>query len=287
MRSMRRIFLDFRMGSGRGAVHMRPWMRLCGDHDEACKLGAGRRHSGLFRCHRSRVAGKVRRAPDRGQAGDPPYQEVAQCRGVGGWERSRKRGFPKGEVSALCWRTSIFTMCSISGPTAGDGNKRAVKCYRAFCRRFRGRVSVPGGCRAVWGRASGAPVLGTATERRGKTRLIEFGRFAAGNRAKRGEGKPESFDFLGFSHVRTDPEGEVYCASADREEDAGQIEGSEGGTSAQAAASRFGGRAMVADRVAGALPLFWSAQQYAKWQPFDTMLAGCGIGPSVTEPTAG
>ncbi|EMI41568.1 group II intron reverse transcriptase/maturase [Rhodopirellula sp. SWK7] len=34
-----------------------------------------------------------------------------------------------------------------------------------------------------------------------KTRLIEFGRFAARNRKRRGEGKPESFDFLGFTHT--------------------------------------------------------------------------------------
>ena len=33
-----------------------------------------------------------------------------------------------------------------------------------------------------------------------KTRLIEFGRFAAENRLRRGEGKPETFDFLGFTH---------------------------------------------------------------------------------------
>ena len=33
-----------------------------------------------------------------------------------------------------------------------------------------------------------------------KTRLIEFGRFAAANREKRGERKPETFDFLGFTH---------------------------------------------------------------------------------------
>jgi RNA-directed DNA polymerase len=33
-----------------------------------------------------------------------------------------------------------------------------------------------------------------------KTRLIEFGRFAAERRAKRGAGKPETFDFLGFAH---------------------------------------------------------------------------------------
>jgi RNA-directed DNA polymerase len=33
-----------------------------------------------------------------------------------------------------------------------------------------------------------------------KTRLIEFGRLAANNRKRRGEDKPESFDFLGFTH---------------------------------------------------------------------------------------
>ena len=34
-----------------------------------------------------------------------------------------------------------------------------------------------------------------------KTRLIEFGRFAAERRAARGLGKPETFDFLGFTHM--------------------------------------------------------------------------------------
>src|SRR5487761_791397 len=34
-----------------------------------------------------------------------------------------------------------------------------------------------------------------------KTRLIEFGRFAAENRKRRGEGKPETFNFLGFTHI--------------------------------------------------------------------------------------
>ena len=33
-----------------------------------------------------------------------------------------------------------------------------------------------------------------------KTRLIEFGRFAIANRRRRGKGRPESFDFLGFTH---------------------------------------------------------------------------------------
>ena len=35
----------------------------------------------------------------------------------------------------------------------------------------------------------------------GKTRLIEFGRHAARHRKARGLGKPETFDFLGFTHI--------------------------------------------------------------------------------------
>jgi RNA-directed DNA polymerase len=34
-----------------------------------------------------------------------------------------------------------------------------------------------------------------------KTRLLEFGPFAAENRKRRGEGKPETFHFLGFTHI--------------------------------------------------------------------------------------
>ena len=34
-----------------------------------------------------------------------------------------------------------------------------------------------------------------------KTRLIEFGRFAARNRKRRGDSKPETFEFLGFTHI--------------------------------------------------------------------------------------
>jgi RNA-directed DNA polymerase len=34
-----------------------------------------------------------------------------------------------------------------------------------------------------------------------KTRLIQFGRFAAEDRRRGGKGKPETFDFLGFTHI--------------------------------------------------------------------------------------
>ena len=36
-----------------------------------------------------------------------------------------------------------------------------------------------------------------------KTRLIEFGRFAKTNRDRRGVGKPDTFDFLGFTDYCT------------------------------------------------------------------------------------
>lgn len=40
-----------------------------------------------------------------------------------------------------------------------------------------------------------------------KTRLIEFGRFASANRSKKGQSKPETFDFLGFTH---------YCSKSNK-----------------------------------------------------------------------
>jgi len=36
-----------------------------------------------------------------------------------------------------------------------------------------------------------------------KTRLIEFGKYAVGNHKRKGKGKPETFDFLGFTHICT------------------------------------------------------------------------------------
>jgi len=40
-----------------------------------------------------------------------------------------------------------------------------------------------------------------------KTRMIEFGRYAEENRKRRGEGRPETFDFLGFTH---------YCSKSNK-----------------------------------------------------------------------
>jgi len=40
-----------------------------------------------------------------------------------------------------------------------------------------------------------------------KTKILEFGRFAAENRKRKGRGKPETFDFLGFTH---------YCSKSSK-----------------------------------------------------------------------
>ena len=43
-----------------------------------------------------------------------------------------------------------------------------------------------------------------------KTRLIEFGRFAAERRAVRGIRKPDTFDFLGFSVLQKHTDKEFF-----------------------------------------------------------------------------
>ncbi|HKW91280.1 MAG TPA: group II intron reverse transcriptase/maturase [Methylomirabilota bacterium] len=43
-----------------------------------------------------------------------------------------------------------------------------------------------------------------------KTRLVQFGRYAAQQRAARGLGRPETFDFLGFTHICAKTRGGVF-----------------------------------------------------------------------------
>ena len=57
-----------------------------------------------------------------------------------------------------------------------------------------------------------------------KTRLIEFGRHADWKRRKRGLGKPETFDFLGFTHICAKGKARTVLGQAhhDRQADAGE-----------------------------------------------------------------
>ena len=74
-----------------------------------------------------------------------------------------------------------------------------------------------------------------------KTRLIEFGRNAARNRAARGDGKPETFDFLGFTHyLREDQERAVLAEAKDNlEADAGEACRGQGPDQATPASTPF------------------------------------------------
>ena len=80
-----------------------------------------------------------------------------------------------------------------------------------------------------------------------KTRLIEFGRFAAQQPQGAGLGKPETFDFLGFTHIcGTSKAGRfIILRHTIRQADAGQAPAGQGGDEADDA---------PADPGAGALP---------------------------------
>jgi hypothetical protein len=65
-----------------------------------------------------------------------------------------------------------------------------------------------------------------------KIRLIRFGRNAAKQREMRGEGEPETFDFLGFTHfcTRSRTRGVICHRAQDHQEaDASQAQGNQGG----------------------------------------------------------
>ena len=84
-----------------------------------------------------------------------------------------------------------------------------------------------------------------------KTRLIEFGRHAAEQRKRRGEGKPDTFDFLGFTHIcgTTRKTGRfIVKRQTIRKAARRQAAGAEGGAPASLACASPATRAVVAAR---------------------------------------
>ena len=96
-----------------------------------------------------------------------------------------------------------------------------------------------------------------------KTRLIEFGRFAAERRQERGLGKPETFSFLGFTHICARDTERTFQAEADHrlEADASQAEQGEDRAKATAASAYPRTGALARQRPAGALQLLRGARQ--------------------------
>ena len=98
-----------------------------------------------------------------------------------------------------------------------------------------------------------------------KTRLIEFGRFAAENRQKRGEGKPETFTFLGFTHIcgrKHWSGGFIVKRKTASQAAAGQAGRGEGGADASASRADPGAWCVAAKRGAGVLQLSRSPRQH-------------------------
>ena len=99
------------------------------------------------------------------------------------------------------------------GRAAGlrSGSRMSGDVQVRFCERL--GVRFPGPTHLVLGfqhRKEAERCLGQLRERMAdyglelhseKTRLIQFGRFAAEDRKRDGAGKPETFDFLGFTHI--------------------------------------------------------------------------------------
>ena len=143
-------------------------------------------------------------APDRGQEGPAADPEMAGCgghrgRGVDGVRRGRSaRGF--GFTAAR--RTSTCTTSSTYGLTSGErrharGDVVIVRFADDAVVGFEHRDDAE----RFWADLRDRLAKFSLELNAEKTRLIEFGRFAAERRKARGLGKPETFRFLGFTHV--------------------------------------------------------------------------------------
>ena len=120
-----------------------------------------------------------------------------------GIRRPAEKGTPvQGAViSPLLGGTSIFITPTIFGSSNGGDAMRAARSWCAMPTTRSLALSTGPTPSGSWrSYASGWRTFALELHP-GKTRLIEFGRQAASDRAARGAGKPETFDFLGFTHI--------------------------------------------------------------------------------------
>src|ERR1700681_3170259 len=143
------------------------------------------------------------RAPYRGQAHPAPHCKMAQGRHCRRWTQNTRR----------MWRSA--RRCDLTDP----GERLPALCVRPM-----GPPLAPLRGDMIVTRYADDTIVGFHHEHEArafldelkermrqfelalhpdKTRLIRFGRHAAKQREKLGEGKPETFDFLGFTHFCT------------------------------------------------------------------------------------
>jgi hypothetical protein len=131
--------------------------------------------------------------------GDPPDPEMAEGGHPGRRGRDGQRQGDRariGGITAARQRLPALRFRPLGQPLATAGGHRRHD-HRALRRRYRGRLRargpalLGGHARAV----TGVRVVAASGQ------LLEFGRFAAANRKRRGLGKPETFTFLGFTFI--------------------------------------------------------------------------------------
>ena len=104
--------------------------------------------------------------------------------------RAASRGSTPDSTNALKLRARPATSAACSSDRSNVNPGASSFKHKGDARRFVDALAERLGCFGL-------------TVHPDKTRLIEFGRFAQANRRARGQGRPETFDFLGFTH---------YCA---------------------------------------------------------------------------
>ena len=157
----------------------------------------------LFRWAFPRMACEVRRAPDRRSARRATDPEMAQRRRAGGWEtNTMEEGTPQGgSASPLLANVYLHYVFDLWV----QAWRRKQAHGDVIVVRFADDIVL-----GFQGKADAEQFRAELTERMRKfhlelhpekTRLLEFGPYAIDNRQQRGEGKPETFNFLGFTHI--------------------------------------------------------------------------------------
>ena len=167
------------------------------------ELGARAGHPWVFRCHRPRLAGEVRRAPDCGPARGAAHPEMVERRRAG-----RRETDANGSRDATGWQRIAAAgerLSALRVRLVGPGMGSKAARGEVFVVRFADDIVLGFEYRSeaeqCWQELAPRLRKFGLELHPDKTRLLEFGRYAADNRQRRGQGKPETFDFLGFTHI--------------------------------------------------------------------------------------
>src|SRR3974377_2442709 len=149
------------------------------------------------------MAGQVRRAPDCGPACRAPHPEMVEGRRAGGWETLAGGGGNAAGGSASPLLANIYLHYGFDLWVHAWRRKRAQGDMIVV--RFADDIvlgfQVKSEAERFWAELTERFRKFALELHPDKTRLLEFGPFAVSNRKRRGEGKPETFNFLGFRHI--------------------------------------------------------------------------------------